>query len=310
MLPSELQGEGTRQAQATKLFRALIFFIFLNFFHFFLFFSPLRFDAFFDLAISAQKGAKMPPFKKVPKTEALAKEQGLSSMTSFFSAKKAPGRPAKKASNAGRPADEKGPALAAAPAAAVAKPKAPKPKATRVSYSKGEGLQVMTEALGDWELELLKPKEERKSVRLFAEEHKIPFTTFQSHITPDDSKRIKLGNGVGRKPTIGPEQQAIIVDVLVRKDRGNQGVGVGGALDILEQMCPEKTRLQLDQSLRRTVRPAHAACSSGHDYQADGHHAGPAVALSQGNYWRNACGRRTAGPSFSTHTLTRRSFSP
>jgi hypothetical protein len=24
-------------------------------------------------------------------------------------------------------------------------------------------------------------------------------------------------------------------------------------------MCPEKTRLQLDQSLRRTVRPAHAA---------------------------------------------------
>ena len=96
MLPSELQGEGTRQAQATKLFRALIFFIFLIVFHFFLFFSPLRFDAFFDLAISAQKGAKIPPFKKVPKTEALAKEQGLSSMTSFFSAKKAPGRPAKK----------------------------------------------------------------------------------------------------------------------------------------------------------------------------------------------------------------------
>jgi hypothetical protein len=41
----------------------------------------------------------------------------------------------------------------------------------------------MTEALGDWELELLKPKEERKNARLFAEEHKIPFTTFQSHIT-------------------------------------------------------------------------------------------------------------------------------
>ena len=58
-----------------------------------------------------------------------------------------------------------------APAAAVAKPKASKPKATRVSYSKGEGLQVMTEALSDWELELLKPKEVRKSVRLFAEEH-------------------------------------------------------------------------------------------------------------------------------------------
>ena len=65
----------------------------------------------------------------------------------------------------------------------MAKLKAPKPKPSRVSYSLGEGLQAMTDAVGAWDLELLRPKEVRKSVRLFAEEHKIPFTTFQSHIT-------------------------------------------------------------------------------------------------------------------------------
>jgi hypothetical protein len=75
MLPSELQGKGTRQAQATKLFRALIFFIFLIFFHFFLFFSPLRFYKFFRFSDQCTKRRQMPPFKKVPKTEVLAKEQ-------------------------------------------------------------------------------------------------------------------------------------------------------------------------------------------------------------------------------------------
>jgi hypothetical protein len=55
----------------------------------------------------------MPPFKKIPKTEAAAAAQGLASMTSFFSAKKFPGRPAKKTPKSGRPAAEKAPAPAA-----------------------------------------------------------------------------------------------------------------------------------------------------------------------------------------------------
>ena len=58
------------------------------------------------------------------------------------------------------------------------------------------------------------------SMHLFAEVHDIPFTTLQTHITPNDSKRIKLGSGVGRKPILG------IVDVLIRKDRANEGASV------------------------------------------------------------------------------------
>ena len=49
-----------------------------------------------------------------------------------------------------------------------------------------------------------------------AEVHGIPFTTLQTHITPNDSKRIKLGSGVGRKPILDDQREAIIVDVLIR----------------------------------------------------------------------------------------------
>ena len=86
-------------------------------------------------------------------------------MTPFFSAKKSHGRPAKKTPKSGHPAAEKALAPAAAQEiAAVVKPKAKKPMATRTSYSKGEGLMKMTNA----------------------EVHDIPFTTLQTHITPND----------------------------------------------------------------------------------------------------------------------------
>ena len=80
------------------------------------------------------------PFRKFPKTEAAAAAQGLASMTSFFSAKKSPGRPAKKTPKSGHPAAEQDPAPAAAQEAAAVKPNAKKSKATRTSYSKSEGL--------------------------------------------------------------------------------------------------------------------------------------------------------------------------
>ena len=178
----------------------------------------------------------MPPFKKFPETEAAAAAQGLASMAPFFSAKKSPGWPAKKTPKSGHPAAEKAPAPAAAQEAAAVKPKAKKPKATRTSYSKGEGLMKMTNA----------------------EAHDIAFTTLQTHITPNDSKRIKLGSGVGRKPILDDQREAIIVDVLIRKDRANEGASVGEAVDILEQMCPEYSRKQLDQAFRRTVRPQYS----------------------------------------------------
>jgi hypothetical protein len=195
----------------------------------------------------------MPPFKKIPKTEAASAAQGLASMAPFFSAKKSPGRPAKKTPKSGRPAAEKAPAPAAAQEADAAKPNDKKPKTTRTSYSKGEGLMKMTNTITAWKVEQLKTPEARISMHLFAEVHDISFTALQTHITPGDGKRIKLGSSVGRKPILDDQREAIIVagDELI-------GASVGEAADILEKMCPEYSRKQLDQAFRRTVRPQYS----------------------------------------------------
>ena len=86
------------------------------------------------------------------------------------------------------------------------------------------------------------------------EVHYIPFTTLQTHITPNDSKRIKLVSGVGRKPILDDQREAIIVDVLIP----NEGASVGEAVGILQQMFSQYLRKQLDQAFRRTVRPQYS----------------------------------------------------
>ena len=123
-------------------------------------------------------------------------------MTQFFKPKKQPGRPGKKTSQAGRPTTEKvQPSAAEAVKATTGQPKTKKQKKTRQNWSKGEGFQRMTEAVSVWNEELSKPENERLAMRLFAEKSQIPYATFQEHVTKNEAKRIKLGNGVGRKPT-------------------------------------------------------------------------------------------------------------
>jgi hypothetical protein len=103
----------------------------------------------------------------------------------FFSQKAAPGRPAKKTSKAGRPAQKRSALLAEVPIAAAVAPKAKKIKATRQNWSKGEGLKRMSDAVAEWKVELAKPEKNRDSVHLFSEKRGIPYTTFQDHIAKD-----------------------------------------------------------------------------------------------------------------------------
>ena len=116
-------------------------------------------------------------------------------------------------------------------------------------------MEIMTAAVAAWSEELKKPEADQISMTFFAEQRGIPFSTLQEHVTPSNSKRIKLGASVGRKPVIGPNTQAVITDVVIRHDRANHGKGVKAAVDILETMHPDCTRTQLEGSFRRTVRP-------------------------------------------------------
>ena len=103
-------------------------------------------------------------------------------------------------------------------------PKAKKQKVSRQNWPKGDGLKRSTGTVAKWELEAAKPEKDRMNVYRFAEVNGIPYTTFQTHITSVDGKRIKLGPGVGKEPLLDSQSKDIIVDVLVRKDLVNRGV--------------------------------------------------------------------------------------
>ena len=158
----------------------------------------------------------MPPFKRLPESQVAATEQGLGPITKFFKPKTKAGRPSKTSSNAGRKAAPKNPDAAPAAklpplhaAASAEQPKAKKQEASRQDQSKGDGLKSLTEAAAKWELEAAKPEKDRMRVRLFAEVNGIPYTTFQTHVTSVDGKRIKLGSGVGKMPLLDGQSNDI-----------------------------------------------------------------------------------------------------
>ena len=147
--------------------------------------------------------------KALPKTVSDAKKKGLVPVTGFFGPKVKRGRRTMAAWKAGRPATKES-------------TPAPKIKMPRKSWSKGDGLEIMIAAVAAWGEELKKPEDDQISMTFFAKQPGIP-STLHGHVTPSDSKRIKLGASVGRKLIISLGNQAVITDVLIRLDRANQG---------------------------------------------------------------------------------------
>ena len=54
----------------------------------------------------------------------------------------------------------------------------------------------MTDAVEAWGEELKKSEADQISMTFFAEQRGIPFSTLQEHVTPSESKRIKLDGPV------------------------------------------------------------------------------------------------------------------
>jgi hypothetical protein len=48
-----------------------------------------------------------------------------------------------------------------------------------------------------------------------------------------------------------------VMDVLRRRDRANDGVGIAGALEMFEQMRPDLSRIQITNAFAHTIRPRH-----------------------------------------------------
>ena len=126
----------------------------------------------------------MAPLKALPKSVSDAKKKGLVPVPDFFGPKVKRGRRTMAAWKAGRPATKVAPA--ALPEAAVPTPvPTPAPKITmqRKSWSKGNGLEIMTAAVAAWGEELKKPEDDQISMAFFAKQRGIPSSTLHGHVT-------------------------------------------------------------------------------------------------------------------------------
>ena len=130
----------------------------------------------------------MAPFKAPPKTVGDAKKKGLVPMADFFGQTVKRGRPQKAESKAERLATKEVPPTTALPQALLKPAPAPKIKMPRRSWSKGDGLEIMTAAVAAWGEELKKPEADQISMTFFAEQRGIPFSTLQERVTPSNSK--------------------------------------------------------------------------------------------------------------------------
>ena len=78
--------------------------------------------------------------------------------------------------------------------------------------------------------------------------------TFYDHINKNAEKRIDVGSGFGPKPLL-KETTLIILDVIVRKDRANDGIGVPETIEIVSDLNPNLSIVQIRNAfchLRKT----------------------------------------------------------
>lgn len=85
----------------------------------------------------------------------------------------------------------------------------------------------------------------------------IPKGTLHDYVHPDRSRRKALGVSVGRPQLIDDDTQAFAVDVLRRRDRGNEGMNNREAVELVHDLKPELKLEQVADVLRKTIRPTN-----------------------------------------------------
>ena len=84
----------------------------------------------------------------------------------------------------------------------------------------------------------------------------IPYPTLQEYCRSDKGKRTVLGSSVGTASLFSDEQQQFAVDVIVRHDRGNDGLNRRRCIDVLHDLQPGLKRKMSLSTL--TITLGHA----------------------------------------------------
>lgn len=131
--------------------------------------------------------------------------------------------------------------------------------ASRTNWSKGDALASLTKAVKDWLAKTgdLLSADPKMSLHTYARRVNIPKATLGNYVHPDESKRRKLGSQAGHPSLLDDESQRFVVDVLRRRDRGNDGMSRRDTINMLQDVKPDFSRLQLSDCFRNTVRKRH-----------------------------------------------------
>lgn len=131
----------------------------------------------------------------------------------------------------------------------------------RTNWSKGDDLKRLTTAVDNWlqkQGELLSA-DPNMSLHTYAKRVNIPKATLGHYIHPDPSKRRRLGSQAGQPSLVDSETQKFLVDVMRRRDRGNDGMNRREAVAMLQDLKPDLSRQQLSDTFRNTVRRNHSS---------------------------------------------------
>ena len=133
-------------------------------------------------------------------------------------------------------------------------------KLKRTNWGKGDNLVKLTKAKDDWlnKTGSLLSEAPDMSMWLYAKRVGIPLTTLHGYACPDDTKRQLLGSSAGKPALIDAGTQQFAVDVLRRRDRGNDGMNARESVDMIHDLMPELSRLQARQTFSRTICPGHS----------------------------------------------------
>eukprot|EP00978_Attheya_sp_CCMP212_P031727 scaffold120920_cov35-Attheya_sp.AAC.1 len=137
----------------------------------------------------------------------------------------------------------------------------PKKKSTvsRSNWGKGEGLQMMTKAVQEWNERsgrYFDSNGEDRSLKVFANVVGIPYDSFKKYVCSSSAKsKRELGKQGGKRSLLDANSQRFIADVIARHDRGNDGKSTSESIDIVMNMNPKISRKQAADVFNRTIRP-------------------------------------------------------
>jgi len=93
----------------------------------------------------------------------------------------------------------------------------------RTNWSKGAARDKLQNAINEWDERDTNPAIGQMSMRRYAKSKAIPFQTFQSYGHGNSAKRQTLGDGGGKKSLLPKGDINMIVEMIIRRDRANEG---------------------------------------------------------------------------------------